>query len=430
MLHPHPLRMGAMNIDLTELIAGLALPFIPPDWPSRWKAFRHTDPDPAFSIAEEAIEDTLAFCQYSYDVAQAIRETADRVRRDPGLIAMTRFLFDLFFAEPPPDPVSLATWPFVTSALPTLAALLPALMLVAGVPKVRQAHTARNIPETITRATLSDLEVWMRTFRREHGHWGLMNLNWLSNHWHGKLYRLGRLQFMQGRFPSMVRVFQETATNRVLALAEPGTIRYRQDGLVDGTQDVFDPSAWTPTLTRTSDTITGHPVDPAGYVQKRSITLPTRAWRQVLAPGDPMLDIHIPEGGAMDFQACGQSLQQAPPFFSRHFSENPAPLTFYCATWFFDSQLQAILSPQTNIIRFQREFYLYPIRSTEDETFRRVFGSKPTNLHTAPRDTSLRRAILDFTLSGHHLRCAAGFRLLTAPPWGSAPYQQAAPPLG
>lgn len=300
--------------------------------------------------------------------------------------------------------------------------MLPALMLVAGIPKIRQAHTARNIPEAVTRDTLSDLEVWMRTFKRQNGHWGLMNLRWLSNHWHGRLYRLGRLQFMQGRFPDKIRGFRESGTKRVLALAEPGPVRYRRDGLADGTQEVFDPEAWTPTLTMTPEAITGHPVDPAGYILKHTITLPSREWQQVLAPGDPMLDIHIPEGGPMDFDACGQSLKEAPAFFARHFPENPAPVTFYCGTWFFDSQLQAILPPHSNIIRFQREFYLYPMRSTDEETFRRVFGSKPTDLRTAPRDTSLRRAILDFTLAGHHLRCAAGFRLLSAPPWGAAAF--------
>ncbi len=409
-----------MKTELSHVCAALAIPETPPDWPAAWQAFSAAPPNPAFSIEQQTLDESLSFCSFSTDVAEAIRASAAQARANPTLAAMTAFLFHLFFADPPPTYATLGTWPFVSRTLPTPAAMLPALMLAAGIPKLRLVHAARGIPEAITRDTTSDLEVWMRTFQRQTGYHGLMNLRWLANHWQARLYRIGRLQFIQGRFPDKVRVFEEKASKRILAFAEPGETQFRCDGLVNGTNDIYDPEAWLPTLNITEQAITGHPVDPSGFVLPRAISLPAGEWRQVLAPNDPMLDIHIPEGGPMDFEACGLAMEQARAFFAKHFPDKPKPLAFYCGTWFFDSQLKAILPASSNIVRFQREFYLYPMFSTDAETFRRVFGGKPADFASAPRDTSLRRAILDFTLAGNRLRCASGFRLINSQPWGSA----------
>ncbi len=409
-----------MKPDFSNVCNALALPASPSDWREKWDAYTNSLPDPEFSLDAAFLADVIKLCKLSEEPARAIIETAAWTRQNPGATAMTDFLFRHFFSDPAPTPQILQTWPFVSHVLPAPSAMLPALVLATGAKKIRSIHAKRGISEAISRDTFFDLEIWMRDFFRHNGYWGLKNLPWLLNHWTCRLFRIGRLQFVEDNFPNVIRVFQETDTGRVLALAEPGGARFRQDGLWDGTQDIFDPDAWLPVLTITPAAITGQPIDPAGYAQNRNLTLPAKQWRQALKPGDPILSIHIPEGGPMDFDACGESLAQAPTFFARHFPEHPKPAAFHCSTWFFDSQLQSIMPPHSNIIRFQREFYLYPALSSENETFNRVFGSMPPDLRTAPRDTSLRRAILDFTLAGNHLRCASGFRLMSAPPWGAA----------
>lgn len=137
-----------------------------------------------------------------------------------------------------------------------------------------------------------------------------------------------------------------------------------------------------------------------------------------LAPGDLVIDIHIPEGGPMDFDACGDSLRQAIEFLPKHFPTPSPPVAFYCCSWFLDPQYAQILPAHSNIVRFLREFQLYPVPSDDREAFRRVFGEVPKDLTTAPRDTALRRAMLDFKLAGGQLRYCAGFKLLDGWRWG------------
>jgi hypothetical protein len=411
------------HFTFESLATKCGLKSVPAEWPELWEAFQKSPPDSSFSLDATFVAEVSAFCQFSDEIVSLLQEAASQVRSEPLLETATRFLFAQFHSTPPPDYQTIAAWPFVAQPLDPPASLIPALALLAGIPGIRQDHASRRIPESVTRSTLLDMEVWIRTFHRQHRKWGLSELNWLSHHWNGRLFRIGRMQFMHGNFPDAVRVFKRVTTGQILAFAEPGQTRYRRDGLADGTQDVFDPQAWSPTFEITSTTLSGHPINPLGYVNPKAISLPSSEWIQILAPGDPMLDMHIPEGGAMEFEACGKSLREALLFFDTYFPEKPAAKTFFCKTWFFDWQFQQILPPTSNIVLVQREFYRYPIVSNEKEAFRRIFGGMPVNLHTAPRDTSLRRAMLDFTLAGNHLRCAAGFRLVDAPTWGSAPYQ-------
>src|SRR5262249_30698373 len=146
-----------------------------------------------------------------------------------------------------------------------------------------------------------------------------------------------------------------------------------------------------------------------------------------LAPGDPVLHIHIPAGSPMDPAACGESFAAASTFFGRHFPERPF-VAFTCSSWLLDPTLQALLPAASNIARFQREVYLLPGRAAGKSTLVRVFGDVPPDLTHAPRDTTLRRAILDHLLAGGHL---SGGRCVLFPAdlsWGRQVYLRQAWP--
>lgn len=398
----------------------------PAAWTADWPRLGATQPDPIPFLTDSAIKESARFCAMSDEVQALLLRAAAAVRTDPLMAQTAWFLYGQYFGGEIPSAAEVWTWPFVSQYAAGDAALIPALVLLAGVPRLRDQHRAHQIPESVTRETLSDIEIWIRTYRRQQGEWGLNNMAWLTHAFAGRLFRLGRLQFIHKPFTGPVHAFEQRASGRVLALS--GTdVKIRADGLVDGTNDGFDPQAFNPLFTRSADTVTGHPIHPLGWVLTRPTTLALAEWRPVLDPGDPVLDIHIPESGPMDFDRCGESLHRALDFFPHHFPELAPARAFVCGTWFFDSQYQKILPPTANIVRFQREFYLYPLFSYDREAFRRVFGTPPTDLRHAPRDTSLQRALIDFTLSGGRLRCAGG--VLPIPPlaWGSARFQTAIP---
>jgi hypothetical protein len=110
---------------------------------------------------------------------------------------------------------------------------------------------------------------------------------------------------------------------------------------------------------------------------------------------------------------CRDSLRQAYAFFARYSPERPIKASF-CHTWFFTPQLQQLLPPQSNVVRFQREFYLFPFPAAP--AFMDLPGEK-INDPIRLRANLLRRAVL---IGSHGELFDSG----VAPPeaWGSQPY--------
>ncbi|MFC7306510.1 acyltransferase domain-containing protein [Streptomyces monticola] len=75
----------------------------------------------------------------------------------------------------------------------------PVYVFVAALPHIRAYHRARGVPDDVARRTLADLGRQMAVHRRRHGHGGLLGPRWLSLHFRGELYQLGRLQFQRAR---------------------------------------------------------------------------------------------------------------------------------------------------------------------------------------------------------------------------------------
>lgn len=58
-----------------------------------------------------------------------------------------------------------------------------------------QKNNARGISREITVATLKDINIWLDNYEKTFGKMGLKEFGWLFNHYTGRLFRLGRLQF-------------------------------------------------------------------------------------------------------------------------------------------------------------------------------------------------------------------------------------------
>lgn len=68
-------------------------------------------------------------------------------------------------------------------------------MFVAALPQVQRYFRERDIPEEIVQATLADLGRNVRVHRKREGVAGLGVAFWLTLHFRGIIYQLGRLQF-------------------------------------------------------------------------------------------------------------------------------------------------------------------------------------------------------------------------------------------
>ena len=74
-----------------------------------------------------------------------------------------------------------------------------------------------------------------------------------------------------------------------------------------------------------------------------------------LKQGDPVLDVHIPARGPLDFEECKKSLELARAFFPKFYPEFDFKC-FTCHSWLLDPTLCELLTEGGNILAFQRLF--------------------------------------------------------------------------
>ncbi|KKD02753.1 acyltransferase domain-containing protein [Streptomyces sp. WM6386] len=85
----------------------------------------------------------------------------------------------------------------VAEAPVALRRLFAAYVFVSALPHTRTYHRALGIPADVSRRTLADLGRNMVVHRRRHGGAGVQSPQWLTLHFRGELYQLGRLQFQR-----------------------------------------------------------------------------------------------------------------------------------------------------------------------------------------------------------------------------------------
>ncbi len=360
------------------------------------------------------------------EITEAVVAAATRIARHPAARALVWHLHHCLFAAPDYPRDLIGRWPSLDRALGDDGRVVYLLALLSGIPLLEQFNAERAIPVEVTRETLSDIVRWLGGDEDVPANppWGITPraISWLVHHLKGELYRLGRLQFEYAPFDCEAVALRNRATKAVLALSEQG-IGYREDGGRVSTDVFGSAGAWTARLTETEDLIAGNPISPDGKAHHEQIALQTAEWEVVLRRGMPALRIHIPTGGPLTHEACGESFRRALQFFPRHFPDRPFN-TFCCNSWLLDSELQDMLPETSNIVRFQREFYLLPRPLTSKHMLDNILGPDPLDLSVAPRRTGLQRAVVDLLSSGRSLRPTGGGCLLLTEDfhWGGQVY--------
>jgi len=419
-------------MDLKHVISGLGLTENTDSLKFEWEQSQQSLPEgdlfflhPGF--AARACRE-VHLCE---EIAQLAAAVCPRLSASPALRALAWHFHHCLYREPGP-PYSenawdtIHSWPPLKEAIGDDAGMFFLLVALSGLPRMKQVHESHHVPADIVRATVHDVKLWLEEERRlgAYAGWGLTphNLAWLLNHFRGIIYRIGRLQFQFATFWGRLRAFRNTETGAVLALSEDG-VRYDAQGQVARGKREEQEGGWTARLAVSDEAAIGCPILPVGKALNQEIHLPSSKWRQVLAPGYPTLNLHIPSGGPMSHAECGESFRKALAFFREHFPERPY-VAFTCGSWLLNGELQEFLPPTSNIVRFQKELYLFPIGLGQDSVFWRVFDGVPQDLAKAPRDTALRRAILDRALSGKPFKPMGGgcFLLPEDVDWGAQVY--------
>ena len=220
------------------------------------------------------------------------------------------------------------------------------VVFLAAVPDIRRWHQAHAIPEDVSWDTLEDLARHTRLYRQRTGHTGLDTHWWISIHFRGGLFAIGRLQYTPYRLQT-----------------GPG-----------------GPLFW---------------YDDAGPGFRR---------------GDPALGVHIPDSGPLTPDACLSSFRNANVFFNTHLEAEYAGAVATCTSWLLDEQLCDYLEADSNIVRFQRRFELVPGALDSDASaFHFVFGRAPEDIESLQPRTRLEQAIVSHIRNGGHWRMRTGW---------------------
>jgi len=306
------------------------------------------------------------------------------------------------------------------------------LAYLAALPYTEREYLRRGISMDIFHDTMLDFAYYVSDAYELDGRWGYHHFMWIWRHLSCKLFRLGRLQFMLKPFEDQVTAFRNKKDGKIQLLADPG-LALRSDGYALGAGKLpletrpflLEPEqeemGWHPVFEVLDNGWNGNPISPYGFVLKNPTFLTQTDWEPVLQLGDTVLDIHIPRKDQFSVEACRDSISQAFFFFKKQFPEQPFKALF-CHTWFFTIQLQQILPAASNIVRFQREFYLYPFPGSLGFLWGFVFGDGKIDLKNIPRDTSLRRSVLDWIESGKELFDLPGLYFQSPSKWGSQIY--------
>ena len=281
----------------------------------------------------------------------------------------------------------------------------PLYDLIDLLPNLKSQYQAHAIDDSVFKATMGDVGIWLQAHHRATGKWGFSERSWLNNHFNFKIFRLGRLQFMplESQIPALLYTNGSAYT-----LMAPDGFDYRADGQAQGTCGIVDPSGFTSYVKQTAEGTKGFAIDRRGAVQSTPTTL-NHSWTLVCAPKTPVLDVHIPEGEPLDIDACLASFQFAISFFATHFPEKKFA-AFSGNSWLLGQPLIDALPPQLNLPRFQQLFYIAPLQDGMEPTIERVFGHghRPASAQEAPANTTLQRAVRDLWLQQKEFYGAGG----------------------
>ncbi len=227
------------------------------------------------------------------------------------------------------------------------------LCVVANYPSMRELYRQKNWPESMYNDIHGDLNIWLETLEKDLGYYGLTPriFYWEVCCMTGNVKQCGRLQFND--------IHYFTPNYSVYTKAD-GTLELR------------------PAFER------DNPPAP------------------LLSSHDKVINLHIPSGAPLKIEECQKSLKEICRFVEHEYPDYDYKAVV-CYSWLLDSQFEAILSPESNIVKFQKLGCnaTLPVDETREVRWR-LWGKAGMDcpLSELSADNSMRRSVIDFLQKG------------------------------
>lgn len=397
--------MPSNEARLEALALQLGIENIPESWMAHWDAFQAwrserqgsqwvmpSNAAQVFDLPDEALPD--------------MEEMYRAIRADQPLADLADFWHYLIYHLPGGMERNTNVWDIPERILGNSTKAFSLAAMISGADYALDNFAATGVSDEVVSDTLGYIGRYARDIKAKRGVWGLESVGWLSNYVRADIFRLGRLTFKSGKMGQPFRAFKSRHTNEVIVLCDSSG-QYRQDGLSNGTNNVFDADPWSPTLEIGTDVIAGHPVSTEATAVRELVKLQGSEWEQVLAPGDETVEVHVAGGSKLLSKDCADAYRQALDFFPRYYP-NANFKGFTIWSWLLDPNLASILPPESNIVRFQRDFHQLPVCADEAQAYDLVFGDSKIDPTKFACTTRLQQAIADYVRAGGKLRSAGG----------------------
>ena len=361
------------------------------------------------SLSDEYIINALSKLRKKEDAAQILAAAAE-LRSNRFLLANYNFVCH-YWLECSDVLMSGYKLPLFDNAAEGAehAGLYSLIAVLAAFECVEKTYRKLGLPDEIAQDTLQYTSGAIAEYAA--GNDGKLGINSRKLHWFrfyidGKLFRIGRLEYMiQDPLPYLPVVYRRKSDGKVIALCRNGWA-VRKDGLLPFPEDPVSESVVV-SLEQTEDTVCGTPINPAGFVElDRRVTLKLDEYTPLWNMWDLVPGIHIPGGGGMKKAMVEDSLRKAREFFPKYFNRRVAG--FSCFSWIFNPDFEVEL-PESNLADFMREVYLFPFKSVGVEGLYFVFGKSSKEWSDYPADNSLRQAFHRIRKAGKRLKAGGMF---------------------
>ncbi len=222
---------------------------------------------------------------------------------------------------------------------------------------------------------------------------------WDMNFYTCSIFLFDRFLFIPYVFGDSFKMFRNRSNGKVVALRDAGE-EFRRDGQVNGINGVYDQTGkFCATWCEKDDIITANPINPMGFVEQTPVSIDKKEWDLVLDKNDILLALHVPSGAGYNPERLKNSMELALEFYKRYFPELPIK-GFWSESWLYDPRLSLILDSESNIVKVQRQFYLYPINEGDGMLRYEVFGDRKAEPEKLELKTTLQKAAVAYMKKG------------------------------
>ena len=219
---------------------------------------------------------------------------------------------------------------------------------------------------------------------------------------------LGRLCFEVATFNSAYEVYRNKKDGTTLPVALPG-VSYMPDGKRPPRS--YEGELIEPSVKQDGETVTCYTFDTAGCLCPNPITLSLTDYEKVLKTGDDVLSVHIPKDGKMTPALVDEAFCLAEDFFARYYPEKKF-VAYVCSSWLLNTDMQAFLSPETNMMQFRNRFRVVLTTVNTYSLHWHVFGIEQfLPLDEMQPVNPFQRNVLDWVKSGKVLYNGYGYIL-------------------